>query len=50
MAIVIASQYFPNAGKKLEDDVAKTVLLQYVAVPVILTLNTALALNMVFHQ
>lgn len=50
MAIVIASRYFPKIGKQLEEDVAKTVLLQYMAVPILLTLNTALALKMAFDK
>ncbi len=50
LLIVIVSQFFPKIGPQLQDDVAATVLYQYFAVPVFFTVNTALALNLVFNE
>jgi len=49
MAIILASQYWPEIGRQIEDDVASTLLYQTMAVPVLLTINTALALGVVFN-
>lgn len=50
MVTVLLSQFLPNIGPQLEADVAATILYQYLAVPVFFTINTALALNLVYNE
>lgn len=50
MLIVIVAQTLPVLGPHLEEDVATTILWQYVAVPIFFTLNTAAVLNLVFGE
>ncbi len=50
MVIVVTAQFLPNIGPQLEEDVATSVLLQYITLPLMLTVNTALALNIVFNE
>lgn len=50
MVTVLLSQFLPNIGPQLEADVAATILYQYAVVPVFFTVNTALALNLVYNE
>lgn len=50
MMIVIVSQFFPNLGAQLEEDVATTVFYQFCVLPIFFSINTSLALGLVFNK
>lgn len=50
MVFVVMTQLLPSLGPQLEEDVATTIFYQYMSIPLFFTLNTALALNLVFNE